>query len=177
MILERPRVGDRAVEGAEAAHRRVEVFEDMLRDQRAELPARPAGHVVLVDDQHFAGVGRGLEQSAAVEGAEAAHVEDGRADAILGEFIRGGEVYKYYMDAKRFPEHQVKFYAAQIALGLGYLHDKKIVHRDLKLENVMIDEFGYLKLIDFGLAKIIDNTGVAMSFCGTPEYLAPEMIA
>ena len=41
----------------------------------------------------------------------------------------------------------------------------------------MIDESGYLKLIDFGLAKIIDNTGVAMSFCGTPEYLAPEMIA
>ena len=51
-----------------------------------------------------------------------------------------------------------------------------ILHRDLKLENIMIDEKGYLKLIDFGLAKIVKNNEVTMSFCGTPEYLAPEMV-
>jgi len=52
-------------------------------------------------------------------------------------------------------EHEVKFYTVQVILALGYLHSKGIVHRDLKLENVMIDKDGYIKLIDYGLAKII----------------------
>ena len=70
-------------------------------------------------------------------------------------FIWGGELYKYFLKQKRFPEQQVKFYAAQIALAIGYLHSKNILHRDLKLENIMINEDGYLVLIDFGLAKIV----------------------
>lgn len=72
-------------------------------------------------------------------------------------FIRGGELYKHFLKCKRFPEPKVKFYAAQIALAIGYLHKKDILHRDLKLENIMINEDGYLKLIDFGLAKIVGN--------------------
>jgi len=47
----------------------------------------------------------------------------------------------------------------------------------LKLENILVDERGYLKIIDYGLAKIISSTDLATSFCGTPEYLAPEMVA
>lgn len=53
---------------------------------------------------------------------------------------------------------------------------KGIVHRDLKLENVLLDQEGYLKMIDYGLAKILDENQETTSFCGTPEYLAPEMI-
>ena len=65
----------------------------------------------------------------------------------------------------------------QIVLAVGELHDKGIMHRDLKLENILIDNKGYVKLIDYGLAKILDNSSdLAMSYCGTPEYLAPEMI-
>ena len=52
----------------------------------------------------------------------------------------------------------------------------KIVHRDLKLENILIDRDGYLKIIDFGLAKMLKDNETATSFCGTPEYLAPEMV-
>lgn len=51
------------------------------------------------------------------------------------------------------------------------------MHRDLKLENILVDEKGYLKIIDYGLAKILGNNQLATSYCGTPEYLAPEMIA
>lgn len=92
-------------------------------------------------------------------------------------FVRGGEVYKHFLKCKRFPEQQVKFYAIQIALAIGYLHKKDICHRDMKLENILIDDKGYLKLIDFGLAKILQDSELSQSFCGTPEYLAPEMVA
>ena len=51
------------------------------------------------------------------------------------------------------------------------------MHRDLKLENILVDEKGYLKIIDYGLAKIYDGGELAQSYCGTPEYLAPEMVA
>ena len=92
-------------------------------------------------------------------------------------FIRGGELYKHFLTNKRFPEQVVKFYAYQIALALGHLHSEGIIHRDMKLENILLDEEGYLKLIDFGLAKILKEDEETVTFCGTPEYLAPEMVS
>jgi serine/threonine protein kinase len=70
-----------------------------------------------------------------------------------------------------------KFYISQMAMAISYLHQNGIIYRDLKPENVLVDKDGYLKLTDFGLSKqdIFDNFS-AMSFCGTPEYLAPEII-
>ena len=50
------------------------------------------------------------------------------------------------------------------------------MHRDLKLENILVDETGYLKIIDYGLAKTLGENQVSKTFCGTPEYLAPEMV-
>ena len=70
-------------------------------------------------------------------------------------FINGGELYKIFQEKKRFPEDMVQFYAAQIVIAIGKLHEKGIMHRDLKLENIMVDESGYIKIIDYGLAKII----------------------
>ena len=91
-------------------------------------------------------------------------------------FVRGGELYKVFAAQKRFKEKQVIFYAAQMAIAIGYLHDKGIVHRDLKLENILLNQDGYLKIIDYGLAKMLGDGEETTSFCGTPEYLAPEMI-
>ena len=91
-------------------------------------------------------------------------------------FVRGGELFQHLRATKFFPEEKVKFYAASIGLALDYLHSKGIIYRDIKPENILIGEDGYLKLIDFGMAKIIKNGEKATSFCGTPEYLAPEII-
>ena len=75
-----------------------------------------------------------------------------------------------------FIYYSVKFYAAQIVLSLIYLHKNNIIYRDLKPENVLVDKDGYIKITDFGLSKqnIMDIS--AMSFCGTPEYLGPEIM-
>ena len=91
-------------------------------------------------------------------------------------FLSGGELFQHLKKFKRFSEKMVKFYGAQIAIALQYLHDKNIIYRDLKPENILLDEKGYLKLVDFGMAKKLDYSKKALSFCGTPEYLAPEII-
>jgi serine/threonine protein kinase len=62
-----------------------------------------------------------------------------------------------------------------VALAIGYLHESKILYRDLKPENILISEDGYIKLADFGLAKMLGEQ-VANSFCGTPEYLCKHLI-
>lgn len=78
--------------------------------------------------------------------------------------------------ARNFSEDRAKFYCITVAIGLGHLHSKKIIYRDLKPENILMDEDGYVCLTDFGLAKILDGNEQAYSFCGTPEYLAPEIL-
>ena len=61
-------------------------------------------------------------------------------------------------------------------MALGHLHDQKIIYRDLKPENILMEEDGYISLTDFGLAKVLDGGAQAFSFCGTPDYLAPEIL-
>ena len=92
------------------------------------------------------------------------------------DFVRGGELWQLLDDKIKLPEDHAKFYVLNIAIAIGYLHSKNIIYRDLKSENVMIDESGFLKLTDFGLTKILSQNEMATSFCGTPNYMAPEIV-
>jgi len=92
------------------------------------------------------------------------------------KFMKGGELFQHLKLARRFKEHRAKFYAACIVLGMGYLHDKDIAYRDLKPENVLMDIHGYVRLADFGMAKTVKKDEGEHSLCGTPEYLAPEVL-
>mmetsp|Transcript_13875 Transcript_13875/g.10006 ORF Transcript_13875/g.10006 Transcript_13875/m.10006 type:complete len:192 (+) Transcript_13875:802-1377(+) len=95
---------------------------------------------------------------------------------FLMQFIPGGELFNLLDQKKFLSEDEARFYISQVIVALGYLHKSKIIYRDLKPENILLNSDGYIKLADFGLARMIDEK-VANSFCGTPEYLSPEMIA
>eukprot|EP01016_Furgasonia_blochmanni_P044226 TRINITY_DN6123_c0_g2_i1.p1 TRINITY_DN6123_c0_g2~~TRINITY_DN6123_c0_g2_i1.p1 ORF type:complete len:404 (-),score=66.60 TRINITY_DN6123_c0_g2_i1:57-1268(-) len=95
---------------------------------------------------------------------------------FVTKFMKGGEIFQHLRRERRFPEQRVRFYAAQITLALGYLHSKDIIYRDLKPENVVMDEIGYIASTDFGLSKMIKRDSSPDSFIGTPEYIAPETI-
>jgi protein kinase A len=94
--------------------------------------------------------------------------------AVVMEYVPGGELFKYLRAAGRLGVSQAQFYSAQIVLIFEYLHSKNIVYRDLKPENIVIGSDGYLKLADFGFAKVV--LGRTYTICGTPEYIAPEVI-
>ncbi len=94
------------------------------------------------------------------------------------DFVNGGELFFHLSKEDMFQENKAKFYCAEILLALQFLHSKKIIYRDLKPENVLIDYEGHVKLTDFGLAKELKDhiKPKTNTFCGTYEYLAPEII-
>jgi len=93
------------------------------------------------------------------------------------DYVSGGELFYHLIRKRIFPEPRVKFYAAEIAHAIGYMHLENIIYRDLKPENILIANDGHIRLTDFGLCKegIQANTTTS-TFCGTPEYLAPEIL-
>lgn len=93
---------------------------------------------------------------------------------IVLEYVQGGELFTYLRTVQSLRNEEAVFYAGQVCLMFEYLHSKSIVYRDLKPENLLIDSQGYLKLTDFGFAKVIE--GRTYTLCGTPEYLAPEIL-
>lgn len=96
---------------------------------------------------------------------------------LVQEFCRGGELFRRMEVERMMLEEHARFYLSQIVCALEYLHSIDIVYRDLKTENVMLDEAGHVKLIDFGLSKLNMNEGaLTNTFCGTVEYMAPEVV-
>ncbi|XP_038830563.1 RAC-gamma serine/threonine-protein kinase [Salvelinus namaycush] len=93
------------------------------------------------------------------------------------EYVNGGELFFHLSRERVFSEDRTRFYGAEIVSALDYLHSAKIVYRDLKLENLMLDKDGHVKITDFGLCKEgITDAATMKTFCGTPEYLAPEVL-
>ncbi|ETO23989.1 hypothetical protein RFI_13168 [Reticulomyxa filosa] len=92
------------------------------------------------------------------------------------DYYRGGELFFHLRKKKRFNEEQGRFFVAEVGMALGHLHVNDIVYRDLKPENILLDQVGHICLTDFGLSKELGDGKDATTFCGTPEYLAPEIV-
>ena len=94
---------------------------------------------------------------------------------FLMDYIRGKELFDVIRDIDILSKSQTLFYGASIMLAVKYLHERKCIYRDIKPENIMVTENGYIKIIDFGTAKILKD-GRTQTTMGTPHYMAPEMI-
>ena len=95
---------------------------------------------------------------------------------LILDFLRGGDLFTRLSKEVMFTEEDVKFYLAELALALNHLHSLGIIYRDLKPENILLDENGHIALTDFGLSKQPLDGSKTYSFCGTVEYMAPEIV-
>ena len=103
--------------------------------------------------------------------------EDDKYILIIMEYINGGNLFSFVKKRRKLSEKTAKFLFRQIMLGIKHIHSQKIVHRDIKLENILIDFNNNIKICDFGIGRILDEPGELLyDKCGTPMYMAPEIL-
>eukprot|EP00439_Symbiodinium_sp_Y106_P081627 s980_g20.t1 len=95
---------------------------------------------------------------------------------LVMEFANGGDLLRYVRTQRRLQEPSVKDLFKQLMDGLAHVHDMCVVHRDIKLENLLLDPYGCVKIADFGVAVVAQPGRQLHEHCGTPSYIAPEIL-
>ncbi|XP_062867082.1 ribosomal protein S6 kinase-related protein [Trichomycterus rosablanca] len=96
---------------------------------------------------------------------------------IMCDYCSAGDLCTYWLMIGQFGEDAVKVFAAELGSAIGFLHDFGIIHRDVKMENVLLTDQGHLRLADFGLSRRLERGGRAFTICGTIQYMAPEVLS
>ena len=103
--------------------------------------------------------------------------EDKEYILIIMEYINGGNLFSFLKKRRKVSEKTAKFLYKQIILGIKYMHKQNIVHRDIKLENILIDLNNNIKICDFGIGRVLSSPDqLLFDQCGTPMYIAPEIL-
>ncbi len=92
------------------------------------------------------------------------------------EYVNGGDLLSYIRKMRRLPENTVKYIFKQIINAIHHLHSQNIIHRDIKLENILIDSNSFVKLCDFGVSREVRRGDLLSNKCGTLAYIAPEIL-
>ncbi|XP_012256200.2 serine/threonine-protein kinase S6KL [Athalia rosae] len=104
------------------------------------------------------------------------HWQDRRKLYVGSDYVPGGELYTLVQDYGSLPEDAVRILVAEVALAIDFLHNAGVIHRDIKASNVLLDNEGHAQLIDFGFAKWLPHGHKTSTLCGTPRYIAPEIL-
>ncbi|XP_067451184.1 ribosomal protein S6 kinase-related protein [Thunnus thynnus] len=96
---------------------------------------------------------------------------------IMCDYCDTGDLYTYWLLKGQFGEDEVRLFAAELGSALGFLHDLGIMHRDVKMENILLSDKGHPRLSDFGLSRRLTRGGRAFTICGTIQYMAPEVLS
>ncbi|KAM9782036.1 ribosomal protein S6 kinase-related protein isoform X3 [Syngnathus typhle] len=96
---------------------------------------------------------------------------------IMCDYCSTGDLYTYWQMIGLFAEDTVRVFAAELGSALGFLHDFGVIHRDVKMENILLTDNGHLRLADFGLSRRLERGGRAFTICGTIQYMAPEVLS
>lgn len=96
---------------------------------------------------------------------------------IVMEYAGGGDLLQYVKKHKKLKEEEAKGLFRQIVYGLGHIHSRSVIHRDIKLDNILLDSDHGVKICDFGVSKIMDKVLIIKEQCGTPAYISPEIIS
>ncbi|CAF1524292.1 unnamed protein product [Adineta ricciae] len=157
---------------------RVELANDSRNSKKYSLKQMKKQHIVAMKQQEHVMSERNIMMETRSDFIVRLYktFKDRKYLYMLLECCLGGELWTLLRNRVFFEEPEVRFYSACVIEAFAYLHSKGIVYRDLKPENLLLDSKGYCKLVDFGFAKKVGLGRKTWTFCGTPEYVAPEII-
>ncbi|CAG0923027.1 unnamed protein product, partial [Notodromas monacha] len=150
------------------------------RETGQEVAIKTIKKAKIETEQDLVRIRREIQIMSSVQHPSIIHIyevfENREKMILVMEYASGGELYDYLSDRKVLAEEEARRIFRQISAAVYYCHKHKICHRDLKLENILLDDKGNAKIADFGLSNVFDNKNCLSTFCGSPLYASPEIV-